>query len=728
MIISRQFAIVLGIFLGIASAVAEDARWDDAALDGAGIPPYTHEPVPAFLGDTAQQLPKPVLTIPFPDSDQFLVLGREGQVWSIPRDYDAKDPSHLAANLRATFDEKPLDPIGKAKSQTIILGGVFDREWPQRPYLYLVCNLRTEPESQNYLLRYHVEQAQPLTLATEPEVLLRWESNGHNGSDLHWGPTDGYLYVSAGDGSAPGDPNHVGQHVHQIRGSILRLDVHSQPAEGEALTIPTDNPFVGMPDVRPEIWAYGMRNPWRMIFHPTTHGLWVADNGDEHWEMLHETKAGSNAGWSTYEGSHAFRPTSPLGGPTQVHTPPRLEHSHSEMRSIIGGFFYRGEKLPELTGQYLYGCYLTQEMWAVSYDAESDQLGKPYRLAKLSGPVVSICEDHDREPIITHHDGTFERLQARPAAQLEPREWPERLSATGLFSDVASHTPAHGVHEYLVNAEGWADGATRRRFVAVPDTHPLVNHGGVRQTKSLWLDPGGALVQTLFLEGQPIETQLLYNAGTWRGYTYRWAADGSDATLVPAEGLTQTEPHAWRYPSRSECMICHTQKSMFGIAFTARQLDRIGVDGETNQLDRWIEEGILRNSSMLKTERAKACPDPYDADSGTLAQRARTYLDVNCAHCHREAGLGGRASFQLMADLTLEETGLIDADPMVAMLGLPDAKVIAPGHPDLSELLGRVSRRGAGQMPLLGSQVVDEAGVALLKQWIESMAEPSESE
>ncbi|NBQ02555.1 MAG: hypothetical protein EBU27_04905, partial [Opitutae bacterium] len=261
-------------------------------------------------------------------------------------------------------------------------------------------------------------------LQGKPEILLKWKTTNHNGCDLQWGPKDGFLYISAGDGSVQGDPGKIGQQVHVIRGSILRLDVHGKPDLGFAYAVPKDNPFVGMDDVVPEIWAYGFRNPWRTCFHPTTHELWVADNGDDLWEMLHCVKPGSNAGWSSFEGHQPFHLDLPLGGPTLKHTVPRLVQPHTELRSIIGGVFYQGKRFPELVGHYVYGCCVTREIWAVSYDASKDTLGKPFRIAKISAnKLTAVREDHEGELVLISLSGTVETLAARETKETF-RPWP----------------------------------------------------------------------------------------------------------------------------------------------------------------------------------------------------------------------------------------------------------------------------------------------------------------
>ncbi|MDF1814259.1 MAG: PQQ-dependent sugar dehydrogenase [Verrucomicrobiales bacterium] len=717
-------AIALWLFVVPSLEAEPSPGWDDSAVRNAGTPPLPYEGVPAF-GDHLFNGSHLTLSHQGEGGGRWhLIFSRQGEIWSIPNSFSGESEPHLVCDVRKILEANPIgDKPANGRRVTNLLGGVLDRDYPRRPWLYLVCNQIISPTPGCCLIRCKVSTTMPMTLVDPvPEVILTWESNGHNGSDLHWGPDDGYLYFSAGDGSAPGDPDNIGQQVSQIRGSILRIDVHTEPAADKKYIIPDSNPFVGIDNVKPEIWSYGLRNPWRMSFHPETKELWVGDNGDESVEMVHRIKKGSNAGWSTFEGSLSYRPSNPLGGPTKEHTPPKIEHPHPEMRSVIGGIFYRGKALPDLQGHYIYGCYMTKEIWAAPYDIETDVVGTPFRIARSTGPLVAIREDHNREMLVTSLDGHIERLRKRPA-EVEKSPWPEKLSETGLFTDVANHTPAPGVYEYLINAEGWADGATRRRFVAVPAV-PLRAQGAARYYKSLFLEVGGAYVQTLFIDQKPVETQMLYNSGIWQGYTYRWNDDGSDAYLVAPEGLDITVGSAeqkWRYPSRAECVVCHNQSSMYAIAFTPNQLDRTGTDGQTNQLDDWLKKGILGQSAPLRQLRGNPAPNPYDPESGTVEQRARYYLAVNCAHCHREAGLGGRAAFRLANHLSLEDTGLINTPPMIPMLGKPQAKIISPGQPELSELLGRVNRRGPGQMPLIGTHKIDQKGVQLLREWILSL-------
>ncbi|MEO1837302.1 MAG: PQQ-dependent sugar dehydrogenase [Akkermansiaceae bacterium] len=695
---------------------AQAPRWDDAALRNAGVAPFICEPVRAFAEGSFEN---PVMTVPYREGKQewVLVLGRKGQLWSCEAN-DKGEAPHLSFDLARHLTGEGGHP---GRLGLTAMGALFDREFPKRRYLYLRFSVRGGRKL-NKLVRFEVTKGAPLGLGKMEEILV-WESNGHDGGDLAWGPRDGYLYLSSGDGSSPGDPDNIGQQTDRIRGSILRLDVHGE--EGERLyRIPKDNPFVGVEGVRSEIWCYGLRNPWRRAFHPENGELWLGDNGDEHWELVHKVRRGANFGWSAFEGSHVFRASNPLRGPTLQHTPPEVEHPHTEMRSVIGGLFYRGSKMPNLREHYLYACYFTKQLWAFSY--REGVVGTPFVIADLPEAPVHFVEDHDREVLVTCLEGGVFRLQA-VAKKVRGRPWPGLLSETGLFRNVAHQEPAPGVVPYRTNAQAWFDGATTERFLAVPKGQSMKQGGGQQLVKSWVFTEGTAIAQTLSIEEQRVETQVLYFDGRWQGYTYRWNEEGTDAVLVEAGGaeaelrFQSGLPHRWRFHSRAECMTCHTQKTNFAISVTTSQLDLVDAGG-VNQLDRLLADGYLAQSPALRSLKGQPRPNPHD-EVLTLGLRARSYLDLNCAHCHRETGLGGRAGFQLMSHLSLAETGIVDAKAVVGMALGPDSKLVVPGVPERSELFARMARRGAGQMPLIGSQVVDPRGVELIRKWIRSLGE-----
>ncbi|HRD67364.1 MAG TPA: PQQ-dependent sugar dehydrogenase [Candidatus Competibacter sp.] len=182
----------------------------------------------------------------------------------------------------------------------------------------------------------------------------------HNGGQLQFGP-DGYLYIGMGDGGSGGDPENRAQDLGTLLGKLLRIDVDRRPYR-----IPADNPFANRTDARPEIWALGLRNPWRFSFDRATGDLYIADVGQGSWEEVNFQSAGSpggqNYGWRRMEGRHCFDPPSDCDDGTL--TLPVLEYDHGVGRSITGGYVYRGSRVPELVGRYVYGDFASGRLWA----------------------------------------------------------------------------------------------------------------------------------------------------------------------------------------------------------------------------------------------------------------------------------------------------------------------------------------------------------------------------
>ncbi|HEX6401023.1 MAG TPA: PQQ-dependent sugar dehydrogenase [Actinomycetota bacterium] len=189
--------------------------------------------------------------------------------------------------------------------------------------------------------------------------------SNHNGGNLAFGP-DGYLYVGLGDGGSGGDPHGYAQSLSTVLGKMLRID--PRPSGGRAYSIPPDNPFVGRDGARPEIWAYGLRNPWRYSFDRATGDLWIADVGQSGWEEIDRQRAGSNGGenygWNRLEGSHPYEGDPPANAVGPIH-----EYSHDEGGcTVTGGYVYRGGRIPGLVGAYLFGDFCLGQLEAIRID------------------------------------------------------------------------------------------------------------------------------------------------------------------------------------------------------------------------------------------------------------------------------------------------------------------------------------------------------------------------
>ena len=222
----------------------------------------------------------------------------------------------------------------------------------------------------------------------------------HKGGTICFGP-DGYLYIAIGDGGAGNDPHSNGQNLQTLLGKILRIDVDNKDA-GLKYAIPKDNPFIGKMAknqviARPEIFAYGIRNIWRMAFDRQTGKLWAADVGQNLWEEINIIVKGGNYGWNLREAKHEFAPNSTNSSSSLIE--PIWEYDHDTGKSIIGGVVYRGKKFPELVGSYLYADYVTGHLWALKYDEAKKAVVENHKMPSQTPllPIVSFGEDEAGE-------------------------------------------------------------------------------------------------------------------------------------------------------------------------------------------------------------------------------------------------------------------------------------------------------------------------------------------
>ena len=222
--------------------------------------------------------------------------------------------------------------------------------------------------------------------------------SNHNGGQLHFGP-DGFLYIGMGDGGSGGDPLNNGQNLDTLLGSLLRIDINS----GSPFTIPEDNPFRGI-DGADEIYAYGLRNPWRFSFDRLNDRLFLADVGQNRFEEIDIIEPGKNYGWNIKEGNNCFSLMIEECNQPGL-TPPIIDYSHSEGRSITGGYVYRGSEVPELFGAYIFGDFVTSKVWTTKEDNAG--LWSKTLLFDDLFPVSSFGEDEDGELYIIDYTGAL---------------------------------------------------------------------------------------------------------------------------------------------------------------------------------------------------------------------------------------------------------------------------------------------------------------------------------
>ncbi len=680
-------------------------------------------------------LNQPVYIEPEPGTDQLLVIELGGKIRRFRDDPGAENAEFLIDTGRETY------------------GLTFHPNYEENGYLYVVSNGPIGgkvTETRNYVSRFTVERQPPYGCDPNSElILLEWLSNNHNGGDLAFGP-DGYLYIPAGDGAMDSDTNLTGlpgsydrdpkgQDLSNLPGTIMRIDV-DRPEAGRPYSIPSDNPFIHLEGARPEIWVYGIRNPWRITFDRETGHLWAGNVGQDRWEMIHLVRRGDNYGWSLYEGSHPFF-LNRKQGPTPI-VKPTVEHPHSEARSITGGVVYYGSKFPELRGAYVYGDYATGKMWALRHDGE--KLIWHREIADTTLQIVSFGIDHNDEILIVDLARGIYQLEREPEST---EKFPIRLSETGLFTSVKNHQADPGLIPYSVNAPLWADGAHVEQFIALPGDSQIEMSAadGVG-----WSFPDGtALIQTFALDleaGNPtsrhrIETRLLTRQqGEWVGYSYIWNDEQTDATLVDAAGRDRSftiqdsslpkdnREQSWHYPSREECMDCHSRAANYVLGLTTLQMNKVHNYGAVsdNQLRTLNHIGVFKKPLSKPLEEYPKLVDPYNPKE-PLEARARSYLHAACANCHVHTG-GGNARIVLDFTTELDNTYSVDFRPQHDTYGISDAMLVAPGDPERSILYQRVARRGKGQMPPLATSQQDLQAAQLLYDWISQMKPNSENQ
>ncbi len=744
--------------------------WTTSKVVGSPEPPPKYKSARAFPN---AKFNHPLLIARCPGSDRLFVGEQEGVLYSLANKPDAKQEVFL--DLRKDYKSLTQNPAAKGIGE--LYGLVFHPQFAKNRVCYACYTLEKKDPKAGHIpdgsrvSRFTVTDADPPRIdAASEEIVITFQSGGHNGGDLHFGH-DGYLYISTGDGGGPNppDPLNTGQDCSDLLSSILRIDVNAKDT-GKNYAVPKDNPFVALKDVRPEIWAFGFRNPWRMSIDRKTGDLWVGDVGWELWEMVHKVEKGGNYGWSIVEGRQPVKPDQKIG-PTPIR-PPTIELPHTIACSVTGGYVYRGKKFPELAGAYIFGDWETRRIWAARFDGE--KLKEMPEIVKPNVRVSAFGEDNAGELYFLEYDtGVMYALEKNDAGAANAK-FPTKLSDTGVFEDVAKHAPAEGVIPFRPNVRQWQDEATADYLLALPGLSTVSFFDKPRPLPGqvFWHDfkmafpKDAVLVKTISLDvvvgkervEKRVETQVLHFDGDdWRGYSYAWRDDQTDADLVPADGAEKafTVPtrmetadrdtgkgfvegkreQVWTFHSRAQCISCHNSWSEYALAFNTKQLNRpllFGGMHAPNQLAHLTTGGYAHRVGADDKELP-----PFDAESvkkepalanfisdGSLDARARSYLHVNCAHCHRFGGGGGQVVLELDYAKPLKETGILDVRPKQGDFGITDARIVAPGDPYRSVLFYRMAKFGRGRMPHLGSEFPHTRGLDLMAEWIASLSDP----
>ena len=653
-----------------------------------------------------------------------------------------------------------------------LLGLAFHPGYRTNRYFFIFYTVNTngnqtflgDATRHDRLSRFQISESDPNQGTPASEVVLinqRDEEGNHNGGDLHFGP-DEYLYVSLGDEGDANDSRNNSQRIDRdYFAGILRIDVDKRsgslapnphPAvvinnEGEAnYAVPPDNPFVGATSfngqpvnsglVRTEFWAVGLRNPWRMSFDPVTGWHYCGDVGQDRFEEIDIIVKGGNYGWAFREGNSAGPKPMPANA-TAIN--PILNYGHgggtNQGNSVTGGRVYRGDRFPDLHGRYVFADYVSGNVWSLLYNGTN--ASEFHRLTSEDGIAGFGTDPRNGDILLADlDDGAIKRLER---VTVSGGSFPETLAQTGAFANLATLIPNAGIVGYDVNLPFWSDNAEKTRWFYIPVSRTIT----FRATNNWTYPTGSVWIKHFELEltnGVPeskrrLETRFIvrYNDQSQiqrvYGLTYRWDDTQTNATLVADGGLDETFPiydggtvrtQIWHYPSRAECLECHTGQTQGGLAlgFNTPQLHRDFTydNGVTDNQIRALAQAGYFIGTVPSFHSLRAMAHPTN-EQVSVEQRVRSYLAVNCSSCHQPRGSALGTFNTRFFSTPLSELNLINGT-LVNSGGNPTNRVVVPGSIEHSMLLTRLSIRGPGQMPPLDSTLIDTQAVALINRWI----------
>ncbi|WP_345278373.1 NPCBM/NEW2 domain-containing protein, partial [Litoribaculum gwangyangense] len=722
----------------------------------------------------------PVDMVELPNNE-FLVVGLQGHIWKFSNNPNTTSKQlllDLSENVVSFQDGGMLSAVlhpeygvpGSPNSEYLY---VFYRYTPVQG------TDQTTSAVNGYmrLSRFNLPLGANAINPSSEEVLINIfdKHDWHNGGGMFFGPEDGFLYLSIGDEGAANDSFNVTQQINSLLfAGVLRIDVNqrggniSHPIRKQPLNsgtppigwpqsftqgyyIPNDNPWLDPNgSVLEEFFAIGTRSPHRMTIDPPTGDIWLGDIGQGAKEEITLVKKGDNLQWPYREGDQAGpkQKPDPIIGTDK---PPIHAYGRTIGRSVIGGFVYRGSKFPGLYGKYFFGDHETQDVWTLT--KTGDNTGDVNFLFRvpISGVgtkdgISSFSVDSSGNIYIldlfgTAQDGGVIRKIVSTGGIPDP---PQKLSDLNVFSDLQSLTPVDGIIPYDVNSPLWSDGAKKKRWIALPNdgTHNTASEQITFESEENWSFPPGTVTIKHFElptdENDPskitkLETRFLVFTEDNQAYglTYKWNEAQTDAFLIGIdEQVSQNYivkkrdgsiiNQTWDFPTRSQCMQCHTSVAGYSLGLKTRQLNKnftypsTGI--QSNQLETWNHLNMF-TQDIGSTQDLPASANIL-SELASSEMKVRSFLDSNCAYCHRPNGVEG--AFDGRALTALYDQGLIDTD-VVSHASLPGYKIVKPQDHANSMLYMRDNSTSNDKMPPIGRNLVDEDYINALIGWIDGL-------
>ena len=725
-------------------------------------------------------IPSPLRILEFPNTEDVLVLSKLGEVWQVSfkngsskKLLDIKDRALGVGESGVTgiaLHPKFGHPDYPDKQELFIFYPAKDNpiQWETEIFLRLskfkwdTENEVFDPNSEEILLQQYDR--------------MTW----HNGGGLFF-DNDGFLNLSIGD---EGKDEYKAISTQRLDGGmfsgIFRLDVdmdstRSHPIRRQPIPnglpelpryegwdtytqgyyIPNDNPWLSPDSTHLEEYiALGLRSPYSMTYDIENDQIWVADVGAATKEEVNKVDWKDNLQWPYREGTSISedidKPEFIIGN----EKPPFFEYGRELGNCIIGGGVYRGDAFPNLNGKYLFADYGTDKLLALNNTQSSSSNDTETILSSINVPNVAMPEGPSISGIHVIKNGEIfitvigeDHRAPSKIFQLQQKEFvpdpPSRLSEIGAFADLVNLEPIQGFIPYAPNAQLWSDRAVKYRWMAIPNdgVHNESSEQIIFNSNDDWQFPEGTvflkhfeLPMTTDLNGptKRLETRffILGKGDIGYGLSYKWNEDDTEAFLVGGgqseffdimEGNTVAFTQKWDYPDRNQCITCHTSNANHVLGVKTHHLNGVyDFFGQSmNQIEYLSNYNIFSNSNPTTTEYIKSYA--LEDDAVELGLRIRSYLDANCASCHRPGGVQN-VSMDLRFTVPLALQNLLNIKTGSEASNI-NYDIIEPGDHMRSELWLRDAAHSDLKMPPLGRNLVDEEYVEKLAEWIDGLNE-----
>lgn len=653
-----------------------------------------------------------------PGTQNAFVLTWTGKVYYVTNFDDVGESSMQSLDISSRISNSIVS--GGDRGEEGAFSIVLDPNFNINHYVYIsyagASTIKTVIERFTY---------DPMTHLIDPdsdETVMTITGNGqriHKGGHMLF-DTNGYLLIATGDGGTFEDEANNAQNLNSLKGKILRIDVSSLP-----YTSPSTNPFFGQANAQDEIYAYGLRHPWRMTIDPITHRIWAGEVGFQTYEEINLIEKGKNYGWPKYEGAtFELRSDVDLDAP---HAKPIIDFGRedTDWNCIVGGEFYYGSEFDDLYGKYIFADCNTGAVNAFRYNFENKVVAYNQPISDVPS-IVSSIKIHGNDIYFLSFSAGGKIYKLRPSSSnLTFDDVPQKLSDTKLFTNVASLEPASFLQEYEVISPLWSDAADKIRWISLPKGTKIQFN-----KKDPWIFPVGTTLVKHFEvttngETRRLETRVIFRHNeNWVGYSYEWN-EAQDEAFLNKESRTENltiggEEFKWFYPNSQACNNCHTNVSGFVLGVSTVQLNKnsrwkLNDTTYDNQLETWKAAKLFSNDvPPAKDLDALTALDDSTAD---LQKVIKSYFHSNCSHCHQPDG-PTPTNLDMRYKTSLEDMNIVNVDPSRDDFGRSNPKIVKPGDIDNSILWIRLNSTKATRMPALGTKKNYDAMFEKIKSWI----------